>query len=145
MKSSSPPGSAAADGTFDKNSIQGMIDLVKTWSGVFIFCFFAPWCLFSCMMQSLIFGALGMLVSSILNAGLTYGQAVRIAVIAMTPGMVLGTLIGPGGIVGHGPGSGIWMLLWIALAIGYVVYGVRSTVSSSAAAPDATAPPAASA
>ncbi|HEY9776048.1 MAG TPA: DUF1189 family protein [Planktothrix sp.] len=115
--STSPPG----DMTVDKAVVQSFVDAVKNWCGVLIFCIMAPATLIGCMIQTLIYGGIGMMVSSTMKVGLTYGQAVRLASVALTPGLLLEGIIRS---TGHE--VPFWPLISVVLATVYIVFAVRS-------------------
>jgi hypothetical protein len=78
-----------------------------------------------CMIQTLIYALIGLIVSNVMNVGLSFGQLVRIAAVALTPGLLLETVIR---CTGHQ--IPFWGVIAMAIAIGYVIYGVRANVNS---------------
>ena len=76
------------------------------------------------VVQSLVYGVVGLLFASMLGTTLGYAASVRLAVIAVTPVIVLDTVLGlvPGV-------DGFWCMLWIVylgIALGYLFFGVRA-------------------
>jgi hypothetical protein len=90
------------------------------------------------VLQSLIYGALAMALAKRKGVTLEYGSAIRLAALAVTPVIVMRTLIW------FGPSEPAWYVRWpiaIAVACAYIAFGVRALADmpSDAAtrAPDA--------
>ena len=80
------------------------------------------------ILQSLLYGAIGLLFASMLKTELGYPAAVRLAVIAVTPVVLLDTVFGLAGVtVPYG-----W-LLGIGIALGYLFFGVRAAAEPETA------------
>jgi len=69
----------------------------------------------------LIFGAIGMALSSAFNANLTYAGAMRVAAVALTPAIVLATILTLAGV--SFPGE--W-LMYLALELLFLFIGVKA-------------------
>jgi hypothetical protein len=77
------------------------------------------------MIQTLIYALIGLIVSNVMTVGLSFGQIVRIASVALTPPLVLETIIR---CTGHS--IQLWGPIAVAIAIGYVIFGVRANASA---------------
>jgi hypothetical protein len=111
--------------TFDQTTLHGIVNGIKTWTGVGLFVVCTPTMIVFCIIQTLLYALIGLIVSNVMNVGLTFGQIVRIASVALTPCLVLETLIR---CTGHQ--IPLWGLVAIAIAIGYVIFGVRANAGA---------------
>ena len=72
------------------------------------------------IIQALIFAAIGLLFASLCKVSLSYGALLRLAVVAMTPCMIVKTVFGLAGV--HLPcGAG---LVYLLIALAYLYFGV---------------------
>ena len=106
---------------FDQATLQGFVSGLKQWFGIGLFVLVTPAMTLFCMVQTLLYALIGLIVSNVMNIGLTYGQLVRISSVALTPGLVLEAITRA---TGHP--VPIWGLIAMAIAIGYVIFGVRA-------------------
>lgn len=74
-----------------------------------------------CAVQVFIYGLIGMVFRALTNAELTYMQLVRLSVAAITPCLILDTLLKVGNIT-----NPVWALLAALMAMAYLYYGVRA-------------------
>lgn len=70
--------------------------------------------------QALIFGGIGLVIASIMKVKLEYADAVRIACIAITPGIMVDLILSL--ILGNG----ISIPIFLAITIGYLVFAMHS-------------------
>ncbi len=82
------------------------------------------------ILQALLYAAIGLLLNHVAGARLRYPAILAVAMVAVTPAVVLKTLIGTVGV--HPP---LAWLIYFAIAMGYLYFGIRS--SGVPAAPDA--------
>lgn len=74
-------------------------------------------------LQMLLYGAIGLTLARRWNAGLDYAQMVRLAAVAVTPVVVVRTLLW------FGPWEPAWYLRWpagLVIALGYLRFGIRA-------------------
>jgi hypothetical protein len=110
---------------FDQSTLHAIINGIKTWTGVVLFVICTPLMIIFCILQTLIYALIGLIISNVMNLGLSFGQIVRIASVALTPCLVLETLIR---CTGHQ--IPLWGLIAMVIAIGYVIFGVRANASA---------------
>lgn len=80
---------------------------------------------------SLIYGAMGCIMASITEANLGYGACTRLAAVAMTPSILISTLMSFGG-ASLLQFALIWSLLTIPLTLGYIYFACASAAKSEA-------------
>jgi hypothetical protein len=106
----------------DREGIEKILGWVKVLAipvGVpFLFVFSLIWRL----ILMLILGAIGMAIASGMNLSLPFQANLRLAAIAMTPGIWLGTFTALASV----PGGAIWIPVQIALAMSYLILAVRA-------------------
>ena len=74
------------------------------------------------IIQALIFAAIGLLFVSMCRVSLSYGALLRLAVVAMTPSMIVKTVFALAGI--HLPC--IVLLLYFLITLAYLYFGVHA-------------------
>ena len=70
-----------------------------------------------------LYGGIGMIMSGVTNAGLTYGTSVRLAVVAMAPAMIVSAVLWAAGLLAV---SQIWSLVSVPLTLGYLYFACAS-------------------
>ena len=110
--------------TFDQNTLHSIVNGIKTWTGVVLFLICTPMMIVFCIIQTLIYALIGLIVSNVMNVGLSFGQLVRVASVAHT-------MPGAGDVDSlHWTSDPILGLIAMAIAIGYVIFGVRANVGA---------------
>lgn len=124
--------SKQSDNVVDQKTIQQWINSVKVFVGIVLVvagAFVFPWIL----IQGLIYAGIGCVAASAMNVKLEFAQVLRITSVAFTPALLLDVII-------HAcmlkPFWALWIVVWIALVVGYVIFGVR--VNKEAPATEAT-------
>lgn len=79
------------------------------------------------ILQALIYGVVGLLFGLLFKSALSYGAMVRVAVVAMTPGMVVKTILGMAEV--RVPYSGLILLL---VTLVYLLFAVKVISEASA-------------
>jgi hypothetical protein len=107
----------------DKARVAGWIDVLRRWFGVVMY----PTVLLGSyvyrVVQALVYGLIGLGFASAVRARLTYQDAMRLSVVAVTPVIVLDTALG---LAGVGIASGfLWWLVCLAIAMAYLFLGVK--------------------
>lgn len=77
---------------------------------------------------ALIYAGIGMIMSSITNAKLTYGAALRVTCVAMTPAMLISMLLW---CTGQWTLGQWWGFLSIPMTLGYIYFGCASAAKES--------------
>ena len=111
-----------------QDSYHKFIDMIVTYAPLGVVVIVSPLAFIWCAIGASILGAIGMAIAGIANVKLTYGELVRLAVVAMTPGLLLEPIfkmINP-----------LLGLLGFFLTMGFLVFGVLA--NKSAQTPAAT-------
>jgi hypothetical protein len=74
------------------------------------------------IVQALLYGAIGIVFGRLLRVELDYPALLRVAVMALTPVMLLDTVLGIAGIAAPGPVS-------LVLALGYLYFGIKANAN----------------
>lgn len=110
--------------TLDQQKIYRWLDIAKSWAGPVLY----PLCVLGSyayrIVQALIYAAIGLLLVSLCKGKLPFEALLRLSVVAITPAIIIGTLLDAAAI--ELPLAGLWFFL---LAIGYLLFGIRATVS----------------
>ncbi len=72
---------------------------------------------------ALIYGGLGCIMASITEAELGYGACVRLACVAMTPGIIISVLLGLTGLLQF---CVLWAMITVPVTLGYLYFGCAS-------------------
>jgi hypothetical protein len=104
---------------FDKAAVEGMVHAFLKWLGVLLFVIWVPFAFVFSILQTLLYALIGRLFASNMSIELTYGTLVRLAVIALTPVLLLDSVLKVAGV-----NPPFWGLCCVVLALGYLYFGV---------------------
>lgn len=111
--------------TLDQQKIYHWLDIAKTWAAPVLY----PLCTLGSfayrMVQVLVYAILGLLLASLCKGKLPFDALLRLSVIAITPAIIIGTLLDAAAITL--PWAGLWFFL---LVTGYLLFGIRASVGS---------------
>ncbi len=113
--------SELGDMVIDQNLINKWIGLIKSWVVPVICVFAIPGSYIFRIIQALIYGAIGLLFANMCKSQRSYASLVRLAVVAVTPVIIVGTVLSMAGLTL--PFSG---LLGFAAAMGLLYFGVKA-------------------
>ena len=120
----------------DADTLQGWVDAGSQWCALV----FYPLCLIvSCvyrMLQALLYGAVGLLFNAMTGSDLAYPSCVRLAVMAVTPVLILDTALGLLDL-----SIPFWWPLCLVIAMGYLFFGVKSAAEPGDPDAELGAPP----
>lgn len=97
------------------------IKFLKTWLGLIVAAILLPIHFAWVASQTLILGAIGRVYTATMNFYLSYSKLVRVSVVAVTPGVVLGTLL-----IVTNQFFQLWLGIYGIMAAVYLFYGVYS-------------------
>jgi hypothetical protein len=103
----------------DPLGIAKHIAFLKTWLGLIVALILLPIHFGFVACQTLLLGAIGRVFTSTMNFILSYSKLVRISVVAVTPGVVLGTLL-----IVTNQFFPLWLGIYGIMAAVYLFYGV---------------------
>lgn len=115
--------------SLDRNDLERWAVLARTWLWLGFYLIVLPAEFVYRIVQALLYAAIGLLFCKSLKASLDYLTLVRLAVIALTPVILLQTILSATDI--RFPGA--W-LLWLAVALGYLYFGVKANAETPAPA-----------
>lgn len=108
-----------------RDRIYGWLDVGKRYAAPVLY----PFCVLGSfvfrILQALLYAAIGLLIARILKTDRSYDDLLRLAVVAVTPVIIAGTLLDLAGIVL--PFAGLWFFL---VAMGYLTFGIRAAASA---------------
>ena len=115
--------------TFDLSQVKNFVldsDRIMRWlhiAGKFLVIIMYPFTLLGSyayrIVQALIYAAIGLLFASLCKVSLSYAALLRLAIVAVTPCIIVGTALGLAG-------TPLPALLYLAAALGYLFFGVRA-------------------
>jgi hypothetical protein len=110
--------------TLDQEKIYRWLDTAKTWAAPVLY----PLCILGSfayrIIQVLIYACIGLLLTSLVKGKLPYEALLRLSVVAITPVIIIGTLIDASPI--ELPLAWLWFFL---LAMGYLLFGIHAATS----------------
>lgn len=109
------------DMIINQDWINHWINIIKPWVTPIIAIFAAPFSYVFRIVQALIYGAIGLLFAQGCHSTRSYASLVRMSVLAVTPVMIVSTLLTLAGI--HIPFAG---MIGFAAAMGYLYFGVTA-------------------
>lgn len=111
--------------TLNQEKITHWLDISKNWAAPVLY----PFCvLFSFayrLVQALIYACIGLFIAYLCKGKLPFDALLRLSIIAMTPAIIIGTLVDAAAI--RLPWAGLWFFL---LAIGCLTFGIRAAVGN---------------
>jgi len=109
----------------DQQKIYGWLDTAKAWAAPVLY----PLCTLGSfayrIVQVLFYACIGLLLVSLCKGKLPFEALLRLSVVAITPAIIIGTLLDAAAI--EFPLAGLWFFL---LAIGYLLFGIRAAIGS---------------
>ncbi|MHC4062066.1 MAG: DUF1189 domain-containing protein [Planctomycetota bacterium] len=118
--------------TFDLSEVEDFVldgDLIMGWlrtAGKFAVVIIYPFALFGSyvyrIIQALIYAAVGLLFAKLCNTTLSYTTLLRLAVVAVTPAIIISTVVGIAE-VNLPPYA---LLFYLVVALGYLFFGVKA-------------------
>lgn len=131
-------GSGSLDGLIiEPETITIVVNLIKNWLGLILFLFMVPLGFIFLAIQVLIYAVIGKLFANIKNVNLTFGELMRLSVMAVTPVLILDTLL-----KATGAQLPWWPPAALIVAMVYLFLGVsaQTTRTAAASAPPGPAP-----
>lgn len=115
----------------DQSTINAIVDLLRKWLGVIVFSLAVPFLFCLHVVQVLLYGLIGKLFAAAKKLDLSYPALVRLSVIAVTPSIVIDTVLH---LVDQSASIfGFWPMIAFALALIYLFVGVNANSGSSEA------------
>ncbi len=111
--------------TLDQQKIYHCLDITKTWAAPVLY----PLCTLGSfayrIVQALLYACIGLLLATLCKGKLPFEALLRLSVVAITPAIIIGTLLDAATI--ELPQAGLCFFL---LAIGYLLFGIRAAIGS---------------
>lgn len=110
----------------DAGTVEGLLDFAKGWLAVLFYPFAVLFSFLYRAVQLLLYAAVGVLLCGLLNTRLDYQVLLRLAAMAVTPGIVLDTLIGVAEVQ-----VPFWWPISFGIAMVYLFYAVKANSEPS--------------
>lgn len=121
--------------TVTREDINRWLEAAKVWLAIIFYPFAVVFSFIYRVIQALIYAVIGLLIARSLKIGLEYGTLLRLAVVAITPVVILGTFLGVASI--RVPGLS---LISFAIAMGYLTFAIKSNQTQTPAEPGQPTP-----
>ena len=122
--------------TIDRTRIEGWLQLARTWLVTLLFPFVLLFSYCYRLFQVFVYGLIGLIIAKLLKTPLAYMASVRLAIVAITPMLILDTILSL--VKFHVPA---WWLLGFAIAMGYLFFGVKASAVPQPSVEPFTPPP----
>jgi len=109
------------DFRIDQDVIYGWLRIAQKWLAVVFFPFLVLGSFVYRLVQVLIYGIIGMLFASILKTDIEFQSLISIAIMAITPVVLLDTFMGPPGI-----SAVFWRFLCFLISMGFLFFGIKA-------------------
>jgi len=109
------------DFRLDHDVIYGWIRIVQKWLAVVLFPFLVLGSFVYRLVQVFIYGIIGMLFASILKTDIEFQSLISITIMAITPVVILDTLMVPPGI-----SAVLWRFVCFLISLGFLFYGIKA-------------------
>lgn len=114
----------------DQNRVRGWLNVARSWMVVVIYPCALLFSFVYRIVQALIYGLCGLIISKIVKVELEYLTLLRLATVAVTPAVMLETLRSVASIQ-----IPLWSLLCFLLAMGYLFFAVKANTVQEAGPP----------
>jgi len=104
--------------------IQGWLEAAKVWLAIVFYPFAVVFSFIYRIVQALIYALIGLLIARSLEVTLDYGTLLRLAVVAVTPVIILGTVLS----VGSVRVPALWLISF-AVAMGYLTFAIKANAA----------------
>ncbi len=112
------------DFRFDQNVIYSWLRIAQKWLAVIFFPFLVIGSFVYRLVQILILGVIGMMFAGILKTDLEFQSLISIAVMAITPVVLLDTFMGPPNV-----SAVSWFSLCILISSGFLFFGIKANAT----------------
>jgi hypothetical protein len=113
------------DFRLDQDIVYGWLKIVQKWLAVVFFPFFVLGSFVYRLVQVLIYGIIGMLFAGILKTDIEFQSLISIAVMAITPVVILDAFMGPPGI-----SAVFWRFVCFLISMGFLYFGIKANSKS---------------
>jgi len=110
----------------DQRTVSQWLREIQKWTPFILFPLALGFSFLFRSLQALLYGGLGVALASLLKKPVTYGAAVSVAIMAMTPVLLLDAVLMLANIA-----LPLWGLWGFLLAVGYLVFGIRSALPNA--------------
>lgn len=111
--------------SIDRETISRWLQLAQTWLVVLVFPIVLLFSYGYRVVQTFVYGLIGLIVAKSLHVPLGLMASVRLAIIAITPVLIADTLLD---IVKFHPPA--WWLMCFAVAMGYLIFGIKAATTT---------------
>ena len=111
--------------TLTREDAQKWLTVVAKWLMIALFPLIVAFSLIYRLLQALLYGWIGSTFAKNLNAPLPYKTLVRLAIVAVTPAILLDTLLD----LAHVQ-SPVWSLVCFGISMGYLLFGIKANVAA---------------
>lgn len=116
--------SAVKSFTLTRDDVSRWLELAKAWTAIVLYPLAVLFAFVYRILQTLLYALIGLLIARSLKIELSYGTLVRLAVVALTPVIVLDTLRSLASI--HIPA--LWLFAF-AVAMGYLIFAIKANAA----------------
>ncbi len=121
--------------SIDQEGVRRFFGVLKNWLGILVYPFALLGSYAYHILQALLNGLIALVIAGLVKTRLEYSAAVRLGVIAVTPVIVVDTLLGA-----FGAKPPYWWWLSIPIVIWYLFFGVRAAAEASTSSSSGSAP-----
>lgn len=118
-------GQIGSDGKLDPDTINGMLKMAVIWLPILVVLVGLPFLWSMHALQALIYAGVATVVGQMTGCPMPFDAALRLAIIAMSPVMLLST-----GMTCTNTFVPFWGFITIPIVIGYIVFAVRTTAKN---------------
>jgi hypothetical protein len=110
----------------NKGMVVEWMETLRAWGAIVILLVCLPCSFVYRIVQTLLYAAIGTIFCQSFRRNLEYGRLLRLAVVAVTPAILLGTLLS----LVYTNSCGFW-LIWLGMSLGYLYFGVKSAIQAA--------------
>ncbi|MFC1523085.1 DUF1189 family protein [Elusimicrobiota bacterium] len=112
----------------DRTRVKGWMELARKWTAIVLYVFIVAFMYVYRIIQAVIYAVIGILVSKFVQIELGFDVLMNLSIIAITPPVIINTVVSLAEI-----SIPFWGWLCFAMAIGYLIFGIKALKDSSQA------------
>jgi hypothetical protein len=119
----------------DQSLINSWLEVLRNWLAIVIYPFAVLFSFVYRVIQALIYAAIGVLMAKMLRATLSFQSLMSLAIVAITPAVLLGTILNY-----MYMGGQFWNVLSFIISMGLLFYAVKANAEGEIAGPSGSVP-----
>lgn len=119
----------------DQALVNSLLEIISKWLAIILYPIVLVFSYLYRIIQALIYAAIGILIAKMVHADLQYESLVSLAIISITPVLILDTIVSSANIV-----IPLWNIICFIIAMGFLFFAVKANAQEEIENPDSPVP-----